>query len=70
MEPLFKSNIFSYQFDFDEWPATNFDTLKALAPYNKSIFKLRYEYPAIFRKQWLADEKLEELELKGKLDHS
>lgn len=70
MTSLFESNIFSYNFDFDEWPATNVDTTKLLAPYNKSIFKLRYEYPSIFRKQFLVDEKILGLELAGKLDQS
>lgn len=45
MTPLFESQIFNFTFDYDEWPATNVDIDKVLAPYNKSIFKLRYEYP-------------------------
>jgi hypothetical protein len=53
---LFNSNIFNRTFDFDEWPATNADTTKQLAPYNKSIFKLRFEYPAVFRKIWKIDD--------------
>lgn len=57
MTPLFESNVFTYNFDFDEWPATNTDTNKILAPFNKSIFKLRYEYPQVYRKQFLNDEK-------------
>jgi len=69
MTPLFESSIFTYQFDFDEWPATNVDINRILSPYNKSIFKLRYEYPSIFRKQFLTDEKLLQLEMAGKLDH-
>jgi hypothetical protein len=68
MTPLFESNVLTYNFDFDEWPATNQDTSKNLAPFNKSIFKLRYEYGSVFRKQFLADEENSQLELEGKLD--
>lgn len=50
MKDLFESNIFTYNFDYDEWPATNADTSKALAPYNGSIFKLRYQYGSVFPK--------------------
>jgi len=53
---LFKSKVFNRQFDYDEWPATNTDTEKMMSPYNKSIFKLRYEYPAIFKKVWKQDD--------------
>jgi len=45
MTDLFNSNVFNHTFDYDEWPATNADTRKIIVPYNKSIFKLRYEYP-------------------------
>ena len=50
MKNLLESDVFNYTFDFDEWPATNSNTTKVLAPYNKSVFKLRYEYPNVFRK--------------------
>lgn len=52
MTKLFNSKVFNYTFDFDEWPATNPDTGKILAPYNRSIFKLRYEYPNVFKRQF------------------
>jgi hypothetical protein len=54
---LFESNVFNHTFDFDEWPATNANTDKMLAPYNKSIFKLRYEYPKIFPSVFEKDSK-------------
>jgi hypothetical protein len=52
---LFKSKVFSYTFDYDEWPATNANTSKILAPYNESIFKLRYEYKNTYPKIWKKD---------------
>lgn len=62
MKKLFESAVFNYTFDYDEWPATNPDTRKILAPYNKSIFKIRYEYPEVFTNQFKADCKVEEME--------
>lgn len=44
LTPLFQSKVFNFQFDYDEWPAQNSNTDKIIAPYNKSIFKMRYEY--------------------------
>ena len=44
MTNLFKSAIFNYTFDYDEWPTTSSDTTTMLEPYNKSMFKLRFEY--------------------------
>ena len=48
MTNLFKSQIFNYTFDFDDWPATSSDTKKMLAPYNRSVFKLRHFYNEVF----------------------
>lgn len=42
MENLFKSQVLTYTFDFDEWPATHPDRRKMKGPYNMSIFALRY----------------------------
>lgn len=56
MTELFESRIFNHTFDYDEWPATNSDTSKTLAPYNNSIFKLRYQYPSSFKRIWQKDE--------------
>ena len=49
MRGLFNSKIFNHSFDFDEWPTTSAVTETMLEPYNKSIFKLRYEYEVIFK---------------------
>jgi len=46
---LFNSDIFTYNYDYDEWPATSANTQKMSMPYNKSIFKMRYEYPNVFK---------------------
>lgn len=53
---LLGSNIFNYQFDYDQWPGTNSNVKKILRPFNKSIFDLRYQYPSVFRDIWLKDE--------------
>lgn len=60
--------MFSYQFDYDEWPAQNANIDKQLAPYNGSIFKLRYMYPYIYKKIYNQDHKIETKILAGKLD--
>lgn len=65
MTKLFSSAVFNYTFDFDEWPATNPDTRTMLAPYNSSVFKIRYEYPNVFNRQFTADEKMEAMEDRG-----
>jgi hypothetical protein len=48
MQGLYESKVFNHTFDFDEWPSTNVNTKKILAPYNKSIFELRQSYKDIF----------------------
>ena len=52
MDRLLDSEVFNYVFDYDEWPTTSTDSQKILAPYNGSMFKLRYEYPKIFEATW------------------
>lgn len=68
MKDLFESNVFNHTFDFDEWPATNSNTEKLMNPYNRSMFAMRFEYPAIFPNIWKADEKKQQLEMAGKFD--
>ena len=70
MDRLFNSKIFNHTFDYDEWPATNSDTSKILAPFNKSIFKLRYEYGSSFSKICKRDEENQKKALLGKIDLS
>ena len=45
---LLKSQIFSEQFDYDEWPGTHWNDECAMKPYTGSIFRLRNEYNKIF----------------------
>lgn len=68
MTGIFSSKVFNHPFDYDEWPTTNANTDKQLEPYNMSIFKLRYEYPAIFTKIWRSDHKSQQLEMEGKFN--
>lgn len=42
--PLFDSKIFSFSFDYDEWPSTHSDNKSYMIPYNDSIFDLRRNY--------------------------
>ena len=51
--PLLTSRIFNREFDYDEWPSQHSYMIKDIAPYNNSMFKLRFEYPKIFRQLWL-----------------
>lgn len=59
MTPLFKSKIFINVFDYDEWPGTHHNTNKMLAPYNNSVFKLRYEYPCVYKRLYRLEKKEE-----------
>jgi len=52
MTELLNSEIFNRAFDYDEWSSTSIDDNKVLRPYNKSMFKLRYEYSNVFRAQF------------------
>jgi len=45
---LLNSNIFTYQFDYDEWPTTHTDQSLYMRSYNDSIFELRKKYRDIF----------------------
>lgn len=48
MTEILRSNIFSYQLDFEEWPATHTDPGSYFKPYNESLFNLRGKYKKIF----------------------
>ena len=67
MEALFKSKVLQFQFDYDEWPAQNFDVTRAIAPYNKSFFKIRFGYDSVFSNFKLADLNRLKLKEQGKL---
>jgi len=57
MTPLLESNIFNWTFDFDEWPATHYNVSTQMRGFNQSYFKLRYNYPAVFKKIHAAKDK-------------
>lgn len=55
VEPLLKSKIFNYTFDFDEWPSQHTDNTKHLRSYNGSIFDIRDHYKTVFHEDRFAD---------------
>ena len=48
LSDLFKSNVFSFRFDFEEWPSTHTDNEYYIRPFNGSIFRLREYYRTVF----------------------
>ena len=42
------SNIFSFEFDYDEWPTTHTDPETYIRAYNGSLFRLRENYSQVF----------------------
>jgi len=38
LSPLLNSEIFRFQFDYDEWPSVHVDKNEYRKPYNESIF--------------------------------
>lgn len=61
---LLGSNIFNYEFDFDQWPGTNNNIDKKLKPFNQSIFALRHQYEVVYEDIWRADEHREMCKMK------
>ena len=41
MTGLLESEVFYFQFDFDEWPSTHTDDETYYRPYNGNIFDIR-----------------------------
>ena len=68
MRKLLNSNIIMTRFDYDEWPSLHSDTNKVIAGYDKSVFKMRYEYSNVFRPQWEEEQHKLDLELQGEFD--
>ena len=52
---MLNSNVFQYNFDFDEWPGTHTVYAKYLRPYNGSIFSIRNDYYKVFPEQELRE---------------
>lgn len=55
--PLFEkeTEIFSYTFDFDEWPSQHTDASKYRRPYQGSIFDVRDHYNKVFHEESFKD---------------
>ena len=66
MSSLFNSEIFYYQFDYDEWPSSHTDSIEYIRPFNESIFNLRTSYNKIFHEARFN----EDPNLEGELDSS
>jgi hypothetical protein len=45
---LFNSEIFYYQFDYDEWPSSHTDSMEYIRPFNDSLFNIRTSYDKVF----------------------
>jgi len=45
---LLSANIFTFTFEFEEWPATHRNLKKLIVPYNNSIFNIRESYDSLF----------------------
>lgn len=48
LEELFSANIFEYEYEDDEWPASHSDENKQIRPYNAMLFNLRKHYDNVF----------------------
>ena len=55
VKALFDSQIFCYDFDYDEWPGTHSNQEKVLRPYNESLYSLRRHYRTVFFEEEFAD---------------
>lgn len=45
---LLDSNVFQYEFDYDEWPGIHTNDGEYVRPYNDSIFNIRKHYKTVF----------------------
>jgi hypothetical protein len=45
---LFDSKVFSFDFDYDEWPSTHTNEEMYMRPYNNSIYSIRQHYKTVF----------------------
>lgn len=48
LSKLVESNVFCYRFEYDQWPNRHDNPEVAQAPFNGSIFDIRYRYKEIF----------------------
>ena len=63
---LLASDVFSFKFDYDEWPSSHTNKEKALRPYNDSIFNIRKHYRTVFpEEEFRSLEELKDAEEEG-----
>ena len=55
MSRVLRSEIFSFHFDYDEWPSNHVDDKTYYRPYNESIFELRGMYRKVFHEKEFED---------------
>mgnify|MGYP000011379037 len=67
---LLQSEIFSYTFDYDEWPGTHDNEETYLRPYNESIFNIRKHYRTVFPEEEFEDFTNEDGTMKEGIDSS
>ena len=70
MTPLLNSQVFSFDFDFDEWPGTHTNEDTYIRPYNESIFHIRKHYKTVFPEEDFDDFRDEDGSAKEKIDTS
>ena len=66
VRPLLDSHVFTYDFDFDEWPSTHNNPETYLRPFNENLFQIRKFYRTVFPESEFASLDDQELELKDK----
>lgn len=59
---ILQSNVIFEKIDFDEWPSVHVNDNKIIAPYNGSIYQLRYHYKQIFSEVAKEDLTVDELQ--------
>jgi hypothetical protein len=56
---LLDSEVFSFKFDYDEWPSSHINNETIIRPYNDSFFNIRKHYRTVFHENEFAS--LEEM---------
>lgn len=51
LSALFASDVFTFKYDYDEWPTTHTDPESYIRPYNGSLFRLRENYKKVFHEE-------------------
>ena len=48
LEDMFNSNVFSYEFDLDQWPTSHYNNAEEKRDYNDNIFLIGRHYETVF----------------------